>query len=252
MDIGLTDRTALVTGASAGIGAAVARSLAAEGMRLAITARRPAPLQDLAVAMRDAGAPPVTVIATDIAAADGPATIAAAARDALGQVDVLVNCAGASRPLALDAGDDAWDEAYALNFAATRRLTHRLISGMQSRGWGRVINVSGSGEPRNLNGAAAAKAALQAWAKGLSCVVARDGVTVNTIAPGRIWSEQVRERLHPDPGERRAFIDAHIPLGRFGEPEELAAVAVFLASPLASYVTGTVIPVDGGMRRGSL
>jgi 3-oxoacyl-[acyl-carrier protein] reductase len=87
---------------------------------------------------------------------------------------------------------------------------------------------------------------------GLAGVVAKDGITVNTIAPGRIWSEQMREKLHPDEVERQAFIDANIPIGRFGNPEELAVMATFLASPLASYITRTVIPVDGGMRRSSL
>lgn len=120
---------------------------------------------------------------------------------------------------------------------------------MRARHWGRIVNISGNLEQRRLNAAAAAKGALHIWAKGLSCVVAKDGVTVNTIVPGRIWSEQIRERLHPDEQERQAFIEANIPLGRFGEPEELANLATFLASPLASYITGTVIPVDGGMQR---
>lgn len=102
-------------------------------------------------------------------------------------------------------------------------------------------------EPRGLNAASAAKGALHLWAKGLTCLVAKDGITVNTIKPGRIWSEQIRERLHPDDRERLAFIDANIPIGRFGEPEELAHLAAFLASSLASYITGTFIPVDGGM-----
>jgi 3-oxoacyl-[acyl-carrier protein] reductase len=174
---------------------------------------------------------------------------AAAAEAALGQVDIVINAAGASGPTTLESPDEAWEESYALNFASIRRLTHGLVPGMRKRGWGRIINISGTMEPRALNTAGAAKAALQAWAKGLARVVAKDGVTVNTIAPGRIWSEQIRERLHPDDAERQRFIDAEIPIGRFGEPEEFAVMAVFLASPVASYVTGAVIPVDGGMRR---
>jgi 3-oxoacyl-[acyl-carrier protein] reductase len=249
MQLDLTNRTALVTAASAGIGVAIARGLAREGVRLAITARRKEAIAALAAALEVEGNAPVTIIPADITAPGDLTRIDAMATEALGHVDILVNSAGASRPTTLDAEDAVWDDSYALNFSAVRRLTHRLVPGMQARGWGRVINISGSSEPRDLNAAAAAKGALHLWAKGVSCLVAKDGITINTIAPGRIWSEQVREKLHPDARQRQVFIEAHIPLGRFGEPEELAALATFLASPLASYITGTVIPVDGGMRR---
>ncbi len=249
MQTDLAGRTALVTGASAGLGAAIARCLGQEGVRLAITARRADALHALAAEAEAAGAPPVGVIAADIADRGETDRVLVEARRALGHVDILVNCAGASRPTTLDGDDALWDDSHALNFTAVRRLTHGLVPAMRARGWGRIVNISGGMEQRDLNAAAAAKAALHIWAKGLSCVVAGDGVTVNTIVPGRIWSEQIRERLHPDPQERQAFIDANIPIGRFGEAEELANLAVFLASPLASYITGTVIPVDGGMQR---
>jgi 3-oxoacyl-[acyl-carrier protein] reductase len=249
MQFDLSDKTALVTGASAGIGTAIARSLAREGVRLAITARREAPLRDLAVELEAAGAPPVLVIPADIADRADCDRMAATARMELGRVDILVNCAGASRPTTLDGDDALWDEAHMLNFTAIRRLTHGLVPDMRTRRWGRIVNITGAVEQRQLNAAATAKAGLHVWAKGLACLVAKDGVTVNSIVPGRIWSEQIRERLHPDPVERQAFIDANIPIGRFGEPEELAVLATFLASPLASYITGTVIPVDGGMQR---
>ena len=248
MQLELSDKTALVTGASAGLGAAIARGLAAEGVRLAITARRADALRALAPELQALGAPAVTVIPADITNKRDTARIAAEAIAGLGQVDILINCAGASRPVPIDADDAVWDESHTLNFTAMRRLAQHLLPGMQARRWGRIINVSGNVEVRDLNAAAVAKAALHVWAKGLSCLVAKDGVTINTMVPGRIWSEQIRERLHPDEQEREAFIAANIPLGRFGNPEEFATVAVFLASPRASYVTGTVIPVDGGMR----
>ena len=249
MDLELAGKTALVTGASAGLGAAIARGLAAEGVRLAITARRIDALRALAAELETAGAPMVSVITADIADRREQDRLAEEACAALGQIDILVNAAGASRPTTLDSADAVWDEALALNFDPIRRVTQHLLPGMRARGWGRIISVSGNVEQRQLNAAAPAKAAIHVWAKSLSCIVAQDGVTVNTMVPGRIWSEQIRERLHPDEAERRAFIAANIPIGRFGEPEEFAAMATFLASPRASYITGTVIPVDGGMQR---
>ena len=118
---------------------------------------------------------------------------------------------------------------------------------MQARQWGRIVNISGSMEPRSLNAASAAKGALHLWAKGLACDVAAQGITVNTLPPGRINSRQVLEKLHPTEAGRRDFIARHIPIGYFGEPEDVGHLVAFLASPLARYITGAVIPVDGGM-----
>lgn len=247
MDLQLHDRTALVTGASMGIGTGIARVLAAEGVRLAITARRRDALEGLAEEIVAAGHARPLVIAADITDAADVQRLAREAEDGLGQVDILVNTAGGSRPIPVDADDAAWDEAWNLNFTATRRLTQALLGGMRERRWGRIVNFSGSMEPRDVNGAGAAKAAIQFWSKGLASQLAAEGITVNTIAPGRINSEQILQRLHPTPEARQAFIARHIPIGYFGEPEDVGQVVAFLASPLARYLTGDVIAVDGGM-----
>jgi 3-oxoacyl-[acyl-carrier protein] reductase len=239
MDFELKDRTCLVTGASAGIGAGIVRLLAEQGARVAATARR----VDRIERHRN-----VTPITADITSAGDLSRLAREAAAALGRVDILVNCAGGSRPTTVDAGEDVWEEAFALNFTSARRLATALMPGMRQRRWGRIVNISGTMEPRGINAAVAAKAALHLWAKGLACEVAADGVTVNTIQPGRINSEQILQKLHPTEEARRAFIERHIPIGYFGEPEDIAHLVAFLASPRARYITGTVIPVDGGMR----
>jgi 3-oxoacyl-[acyl-carrier protein] reductase len=212
-----------------------------------LTARRADRLEALANELSGTGATPHVCIVGDVTNAADVARIANTAMQSMGKVDILVNCAGGSRPVSVDAPDAAWDEAMALNFTAARRLTEAVLPTMRARRWGRVLSISGSMEPRSLNAASAAKAALHLWAKGLSRDVAPDGVTVNTIAPGRINTEQVLTRLHPTEESRRDFIAANIPIGYFGEPEDVGHLAAFLCSPLASYITGTVIAVDGGM-----
>ncbi|SDI96526.1 3-oxoacyl-[acyl-carrier protein] reductase [Pseudomonas flavescens] len=247
MDLQLRQYTALVTGASTGIGAGIAKALAAEGVRVAITARRGDKLERLASDIAAQGHPRPLVITGDIASATEIGRIANEATRALGRVDILVNTAGGSRPTTVDASDDAWSEAFTLNFASTRRMTQALLPGMRERRWGRIINFSGTMEPRDVNAAGAAKAAVQFWAKGMATRLAVEGITVNTIAPGRINSEQILEKLHPSPESREAFIARHIPIGYFGEPADIAHLVSYLVSPLARYLTGEVIAVDGGM-----
>jgi len=243
MDLGLSGRTALVTGASAGIGRGIALALAAEGVRLAVTARRRERLQELA---REAGVAMV-VIESDFMQEGAPQRIAAAALQGLATVDILVNNAGGSRPFSLDSSEAQWEEALTLNFTRQRQLAHALLGQMMARNWGRIINITGKSEPEGINGAFAAKAAMHAWAKGLSREVGKHGITVNSIPPGRIMSEQIERNYPPEFRKRQA--EHEIPMGRYGEPEDIAHLVCFLASPLASYITGAVIPVDGGLRR---
>jgi len=248
MDLQLNGKTALVTGASMGIGRAIAKGLAAEGVRVCVAARRQALLEELAGEIVAAGGAAPAIVEIDIMPEGAPAKLAGAAARALGSIDILVNSAGGSNPaLPIDAPEEKWQEAMTLNFTRLRQLTHALLPGMIGRKWGRVINISGKSEPERLIAAHPAKAAIHAWAKGLSREVGQHGITVNCIPPGRIMSEQIRRKYSP---EFRAKQSAEeIPMGRYGEPEELAVLAVFLASPLAGYITGAVLPVDGGLRR---
>jgi len=248
MDLQLKGKTALVTGASMGIGRAIAKGLAAEGVRVCIAARRKPLLEELAKEIVAAGGVRPDIVEIDMMEPGAPVKLAKAARQALDSVDILVNSAGGSKPaLPIDAPEALWDESMTLNFTRIRQLTHALLPGMIGKNWGRVINISGKSEPERMIAAHPAKAAIHAWSKGLSREVGKHGITVNCIPPGRIMSEQIRRKYSP---EFRAKQSAEeIPVGRYGEPEELAALAVFLASPVAGYITGAVLPVDGGLRR---
>ena len=158
-----------------------------------------------------------------------------------------MNVAGGSASLKIDAPESRWNELVTLNFTRVRQLTLAVVPEMIKYQWGRIINISGKSEPEQLSSSTASKAVGHGFAKDLSREVGKFGITVNSIAPGRIMSEQIRRKYSE---EFRARQSAHdIPVGRYGEPEELACLAVFLASPIARYITGAVMPVDGGLRR---
>jgi 3-oxoacyl-[acyl-carrier protein] reductase len=250
MNLDLSNRAGIVTGASVGIGRGIAKTLAMEKMRIAVVARRTKLLEELASEIESEGGVRPVIIDADLTSETGPAEIARHAEEALGVIEVLVNNAGASRPVEIGTTPDinqVWDESFALNFTAIRKLTDSVVPKMQQHGFGRVVNITGYMEPRHLNAAYSGKAATNVWAKGLSCLVAKDGVTINCIAPGIIRSEQIVERLMPDDEMRQKFITDNIPFGEIGEPEDIAAMVAFLCTPAARLVTGTLIPVDGGM-----
>ena len=243
MELGIRGRTALVTGASMGIGKGIASALAREGVKLAVVARRRHLLEQLEKELQAK----LVIIECDFLEPDAPDKIAKAALDGLGSVEILVNNAGGSRRFTLEATDEQWDEALTLNFTRQRQLAHRLLPPMIARKWGRIVNITGKSEPEGLNGAFAAKAGMHAWAKGLSREVGKHGITVNCVPPGRIVSEQILRNYSPE--FRKKESEEDIPVGEYGQPADIANLVCFLVSPLARYITGAVIPVDGGLRR---
>jgi 3-oxoacyl-[acyl-carrier protein] reductase len=240
----LAGQTALVTGASGGIGGAVARAFHAQGAAVALTGTRRPALQALAAELGERAHPLVADLA-DPAAADRLVQQAEAALG--GRLDILINNAGITRDaLALRMKDEDWQRVIEIDLGAAFRLCRAALRGMLRRRHGRIICigsvVGATGNPGQAN-YAAAKAGLVGMAKSLAAEVASRGITVNCIAPGMI-ATAMTDALGD---EQKARIAAHIPLGRFGAPDDVAAAAVYLASPEATYVTGHTLHVNGGM-----
>lgn len=247
MDLNISGKTALVTGASSGIGRGIAVALGGEGVRVAIAARRVEQLGEVAGEISAAGGPDPVVIEADLLADGASQAVADAALEGLGGVDILVNNAGGSRSFDLDTTEEQWEEAMTLNFTRQRQLARALLDQMIDRAWGRIINITGKSEPDGINGAFCAKAAMHSWSKGMSREVGKHGITVNCIPPGRIISEQILRNYTPE--YRKWQSENEIPVGEYGQPDDIAGLVCYLVSPLARYITGTVIPVDGGLRR---
>ena len=248
MDLQLEGKTALVTGASSrGIGQGIAKGLAAEGVQLCIAARRKELLEQAADEIVAAGGKRPHVISVNLLEPDGPARLVSEAVAKMGRVDILVNAAGFGLGRwSVDAPESQWQAEMDLIFNNIRRTSLAALPNMIKNKWGRIISVTGHLEAKHLTGAASSKAAVHGFSKGLACDVGRHGVTVNCISPGKIMSEQIQRKYTKEQLDKT--VD-EIPVGRWGKPEEFANLAVFIASPRADYITGTIMHVDGGYKR---
>lgn len=256
MDLGISKRRAVVTGASRGLGAAIAKALAAEGVDVVAVARNAARLDDLAVSMQSVSGS-LAGRACDLGDADAVLGLS----DILGSADILViNTGGPPPGRVSEVADSVWVKQFETLFLSAIRLTRLALPGMRERQFGRILVLVSSGVLQpipNLGISNSLRMALVGWAKTLATEVAGDGITVNCLAPGRIATDRVAELDQGAARSQQVSIDdvqrqsrAAIPLGRYGDPTEFAAVAAFLSSRNASYMTGGVIRVDGGMIRG--
>ena len=239
----LTDKNALVTGASGGIGGAIARALHAAGARVGLSGTRAGALDALAGELGDGA----FAVPADLSSANGAKTLVKDAEAALGGIDILVNNAGLTRDqLAVRMSDEDWQMVLDVNLTAAFRLSRGCLRGMMKKRWGRIVSVTSivgiSGNPGQAN-YAASKAALIGMSKSLAQEVASRNITVNCVAPGFI-DTPMTEGLSD---EQKQDLTARIPAGRLGEPADVVGACVFLASDEASYVTGQTLHVNGGM-----
>ncbi len=239
----LTDKRALVTGASGGIGGAIARALHAQGAVVGLSGTRAEALDALAGELGEGA----HAMPADLATAEGAKTLAKDAEAAMGGVDILVNNAGLARDqLAVRMSDEDWQQVLDVNLTAAFRLSRACLKGMMKKRWGRIISITSivgvTGNPGQAN-YAASKAALIGMSKSLAREVASRNITINCVAPGFITTPMTDGLTD----EQKESLIGEIPSGRLGAPDDVAGACVFLASDEASYVTGQTLHVNGGM-----
>ncbi|WP_378948419.1 3-oxoacyl-ACP reductase FabG [Paracoccus sp. R86501] len=239
----LTGKTALVTGASGGIGGAIATALHGAGATVALSGTREAPLRELADKLGDRA----HVVLANLGDPESVAALPKAAAEAMGSIDVLVNNAGITRDnLFMRMSDDEWAQVMDVNLTSVFKLSRSVLRGMMKARWGRIVNITSvvgsTGNPGQGN-YAAAKAGLVGMSKSLAYEVASRGITVNCVAPGFI-ATPMTDKLTDD---QKSKILTQIPAGQMGSPDDIGAAVLYLASPQAGYVTGTTLHVNGGM-----
>ncbi|WP_417255516.1 3-oxoacyl-[acyl-carrier-protein] reductase [Celeribacter halophilus] len=239
----LTGKNALITGASGGIGGAIAKALYEAGATVGLSGTRVEPLEALAAELGERA----HVLPCNLSHKEAVEALPKQAAEAMGSVDILVNNAGITRDnLFMRMSDDEWESVLNVNLTSTMKLCKGVMRGMMKARWGRIVNISSivgaTGNPGQAN-YAASKAGMVGMSKSLAYEVATRGITVNCVAPGFI-ATAMTDKLTD---EQKDKINVQIPTGRMGTPEEIAAAVVYLASSEAGYTTGTTLHVNGGM-----
>lgn len=255
MDLQLTGKTALILAASKGLGKACALTLAAEGADVIIGAREKSTLDATAKEIAALGKGRVRAIRVDVTDASSVKAMVDATAAEFGKIDILVNNAGGPPFGKFESFDDnAWQSAFELTLLSAVRFSRLVVPHMRPTGSGRIINITSLTTKTYVPGSVLStslRLGVVGMAKMLSAELGPDNITINNVAPGMILTDRLQHTLSSGPGapsleEQMAQLAREIPVGRIGKPEELAALVAFLASPLAGYITGATIPIDGG------